>query len=385
MERAKVRGGEEQLVGSPIALAVQALDVLGGKERDALAIAGGLAARGHEVTILTRSARLQIPPGIAVRLTGTIGWTNHGRALHFARAVATARSADGFDALISFDKLRDAEAYYAADVCLAGRALGLKAWLPRYAAYARLESDCFGADGPDILFLCRKQADEYRRHYSVDADRAVVLPPMIHGSERHGFYEKRAAVRQSFGIPASATLAASVAVYPEQKGVDRTIAALRDIPELHLLGVGLKDAASATALAAKQGLDARACFFGHRDDVADILGAADLMLHPARLENTGLVILESLLAGVPVIASAACGFAEYIARFGAGIVLAEPFDAGQYVAAIRAAIEPNTLAEMKRLARHSAPQLRAEGGLDRILDVIEDALDRRRRRAAAMR
>ena len=385
MERAKVRGGEEQLVGSRIALAVQALDVLGGKERDALAIAGGLAARGHEVTILTRSARLQIPPGIAVRLTGTIGWTNHGRALHFARAVATARSADGFDALISFDKLRDAEAYYAADVCLAGRARGLKAWLPRYAAYARLESDCFGADGPDILFLCRKQADEYRRHYSVDADRAVVLPPMIHGSERHGFYEKRAAVRQSFGIPASATLAASVAVYPEQKGVDRTIAALRDIPELHLLGVGLKDAASATALAAKQGLDARACFFGHRDDVADILGAADLMLHPARLENTGLVILESLLAGVPVIASAACGFAEYIARFGAGIVLAEPFDAGQYVAAIRAAIEPNTLAEMKRLARHSAPQLRAEGGLDRILDVIEDALDRRRRRAAAMR
>jgi len=385
MERAKVRGGEEQLVGSPIALAVQALDVLGGKERDALAIAGGLAARGHVVTILTRSARLQIPPGIALRLTGTIGWTNHGRALHFARAVATARSADGFDALISFDKLRDAEAYYAADVCLAGRALGLKAWLPRYAAYARLESDCFGADGPDILFLCRKQADEYRRHYSVDADRAVVLPPMIHGSERHGFYEKRAAVRQSFGIPASATLAASVAVYPEQKGVDRTIAALRDIPELHLLAVGLKDAASATALAAKQGLDARAFFFGHRDDVADILGAADLMLHPARLENTGLVILESLLAGVPVIASAACGFAEYIARFGAGIVLAEPFDAGQYVAAIRAAIEPNTLAEMKRLARHSAPQLRAEGGLDRILDVIEDALDRRRRRAAAMR
>ncbi len=382
MERAKVRGGEEQLVGSRIALAVQALDVLGGKERDALAIAGGLAARGHEVTILTRSARLQIPPGIAVRLTGTIGWTNHGRALHFARAVATARSADGFDALISFDKLRDAEAYYAADVCLAGRARGLKAWLPRYAAYARLESDCFGADGPDILFLCRKQADEYRRHYSVDADRAVVLPPMIHGSERHGFYEKRAAVRQSFGIPASATLAASVAVYPEQKGVDRTIAALRDIPELHLLAVGLKDAASATALAAKQGLDARAFFFGHRDDVADILGAADLMLHPARLENTGLVILESLLAGVPVIASAVCGFAEYIERFGAGIVLAEPFDAAAYVAAIRRALEPNTLAELKRHARDSAPWLLAEGGLERNLDVIEEVL---RRRAATMR
>ena len=382
MERVERRGEEGRPVALRIALAIQALDVLGGKERDALAIAGGLAARGHEVTILTRSAGLQIPPGIAVRLTGTIGWTNHSRARHFAHAVAAARSADDFDAIVSFDKLRDADAYYAADVCFAGRTRGFKGWLPRYAAYARLESDCFNADGPDILFLCRKQADEYRRHYSVDADRAVVLPPMLHASGRHGFYERRAAVRQSFGIPASAILAASVAVYAEQKGVDRTIGALRDVPELHLLAVGLKDAASVTASAAKEGLNARTCFVGHRDDVADILGAADLMLHPARLENTGLVILESLLAGVPVIASAPCGFAEYIERFGAGIVLAEPFDAAAYVAAIRRALEPNTLAELKRHARDSAPWLLAEGGLERNLDVIEEVL---RRRAATMR
>jgi UDP-glucose:(heptosyl)LPS alpha-1,3-glucosyltransferase len=382
MERVEVRGEEKQPGGLRIALAIQALDTFGGKERDALAIAGGLAARGHEVTILTRSAGLQIPPGIAVRLTGTIGWTNHGRARHFARAVATARNAGGFDALLSFDKLRSADAYYAADVCFVSRARGFKVWLPRYAAYARLESDCFSAAGPDILFLCRKQADEYSRHYSFDADRAIVLPPMIHDSGRHGFYERRAAVRQNIGIPASATLAVSVAVYPQQKGVDRTIAALRHVPELHLLAVGLNDATWVRNSAAQQSLDARAYFFGHRDDVADILGAADLMLHPARIENTGLVILESLLAGVPVIASAACGFAEYIARFGAGAVLAEPFDASAYVAAIRAALEPNTLADLKSRARDSAPQLRAEGGLERILDAIEGTLAARRRRAA---
>jgi UDP-glucose:(heptosyl)LPS alpha-1,3-glucosyltransferase len=382
MERAEGRGSEGQLRGLRIALAIQALDTLGGKERDALAIADGLAARGHEVTILTRSAGLQIPPAVTVCLTGAMGWTNHGQAQHFARAVAAARNVDGFDALLSFDKLRDADAYYAADVCLAGRVHGFKVWLPRYAGYTRLEASCFSADGPDILFLCRKQADEYRRHYSVAADRAVVLPPMIHESGRHGFYEQRAAVRQSFGIPASATLAASVAVYPKQKGIDRTIVALRDVPELHWVAVGLKDADSVKALAAKAGLNARTWFVGHCNNVADILGAADLMLHPARVENTGLVILESLLAGVPVIASAACGFAEYIERFGAGIVVAEPFDPAAYVAAIRAALEPNTLAALKSHARDSAPLLRAEGGLERILDAIEDTLARRRLRVA---
>ncbi len=377
MERAEGRGGGRQPVGLRIAIAIHALDTIGGKERDALAIARGLAARGHAVTILTGSAGLQIPRGVTVHLIGTSGWTNHGRARLFARAVATLRSAGSFDALLSFEKLRDAEAYYAADACFACRELSFKAWLPRYVSYARLEADCFSAGGPDILFLCHKQMEEYRRHYRVDADRAVILPPMIHGSAQQGFYERRAAVRHLIGVPASANLAVSVAVYAKQKGVDRTIAALRDVPGLHLIVVGLKDPASARALAAKKCVDTRAYFFGQSDCVADILGAADLMLHPARLENTGLAILESLLAGVPVIASPTCGFAEYIKRFGAGIVLPDPFDATEYIAAIRTALEPNTLDELKRHARDSAPQLLAEGGLERILDMIEDRLARR--------
>ena len=378
MERAESCIGGGRRSGMHIAIAIQALGTLGGKERDALAIAGGLAARGNRVTIVTRSAGLQVPSGVVVRRTGTDGWTNHGRARFFARAVAAARSADEFDALLSFDKLRDADAYYAADACFACLDRGLKAWLPRYATYARLEADCFSAGGPDILFLCGKQEDEYRRQYNLAADRAVVLPPMIHHPDRQRFYERRTAVRQQFGIPASATLAASVGIYPKQKGVDRTIAVLHDVPGLYLLAVGLKDAASVRAMAAKNGVDARARLVGHSDEVIDILGAADLMLHPARLENTGLVILESLLAGVPVIASAVCGFAEYIERFGAGIVLPDPFNAADYVAAIRAAIEPDMLAELKRRARDSAPELRAEGGLERILDLIEATLARRR-------
>jgi UDP-glucose:(heptosyl)LPS alpha-1,3-glucosyltransferase len=86
---------------------------------------------------------------------------------------------------------------------------------------------------------------------------------------------------------------------------------------------------------------------GHRNDIPDILGAADLTLHPARVENTGLVILESLLAGTPVIASARCGFSEYIEHFRAGVIIADPFDSSAYLKAIRKALEPSTLIELK--------------------------------------
>jgi UDP-glucose:(heptosyl)LPS alpha-1,3-glucosyltransferase len=307
-----------------------------------------------------------------------MGWTNHARARGFARAVTGARRSGEFDAILSFEKLRDADAYYAADICFVSRRRGWRAWLPRNRAYARLEADCFAPEGPDILFLCRKQEREYRHEYALDNDRALVLPPMIHDPARQDFYERRAAVRRQFGIPETAILAVSVGVYPKQKGMDRTIAALRDVPELEFLAVGLKDIAPTSAQAEAEGVLQRSHLFGHSDSVGNILDAADLLLHPARVENTGLVIVESLLAGVPVIASAACGFAEYVERFAAGIVLPEPFDPAQYVSAIRLALNPNTLTDLKSHARESASRIRADGGLDRILDVIESVLRRRR-------
>ena len=144
---------------------------------------------------------------------------------------------------------------------------------------------------------------------------------MIHPTSEKRLYQRRAEIRGDFGIPKTAILAVSVAVYPKTKGVDRSILALREIPELHLLVAGLKEnhAVSVKAMAARAGVSARTFLIGHRNDIPDILSAADLMLHPARVENTGLVILESLLAGTPVIASAICGFSEYIVSIGVQI------------------------------------------------------------------
>jgi glycosyltransferase involved in cell wall biosynthesis len=370
-----------QMAGLRIAIVIEKLDLPGGKERDALAIAAGLAARGHSVTIVTRSACLKIPSGVNLSVMNSKRWTNHGCAWSFARQLATLRETVAIDAVLSFDKVKHADAYYAADVCFASRKLGPKKWLPRYRTYARLERDCLSTDGPDLLFLCRKQATEYQRHYPIDPLRIVVLPPMIHNnSNSQEFYERRHLVRQQLGIPESAPLAVSVALYSYQKGVDRTILMLHEIPELHIIVMGLKDTLGLQKLAAQQGVSARTRFLGYRDDVGGILGACDLMLHPARVENTGLVILESLLAGVPVIASAACGFSEYIECFRAGVVLSEPFDAAEYVKAIRASLIPDALANLKQCARESAPRLLEEGGLDRILEAIESAFVRRRER-----
>ena len=50
-----------------------------------------------------------------------------------------------------------------------------------------------------------------------------------------------------------------------------------------------------------------------------------MLIHPAYNENTGTVLLEALVAGLPVLATAVCGYAHYIEEAEGGLVVPEPF------------------------------------------------------------
>jgi UDP-glucose:(heptosyl)LPS alpha-1,3-glucosyltransferase len=54
--------------------------------------------------------------------------------------------------------------------------------------------------------------------------------------------------------------------------------------------------------------------------------AADLLLHPAYRENTGTVLVEAMAAGLPVLASAVCGYSFHVKKAGAGELVPSPFD-----------------------------------------------------------
>ena len=49
-------------------------------------------------------------------------------------------------------------------------------------------------------------------------------------------------------------------------------------------------------------------------------------IHPAYNENTGTVLLEAVVAGLPVLTTAVCGYAHYVADADAGMVVPEPFE-----------------------------------------------------------
>ena len=63
-----------------------------------------------------------------------------------------------------------------------------------------------------------------------------------------------------------------------------------------------------------------------RPDIPQLMQGADVCIHPAYRENTGLVILEGMASGAPMLVTDTCGYAHHVADAHAGIVSRSPFD-----------------------------------------------------------
>ncbi|HXH07673.1 MAG TPA: glycosyltransferase [Vicinamibacterales bacterium] len=104
-------------------------------------------------------------------------------------------------------------------------------------------------------------------------------------------------------------------------------------------------------LARDLGVADRFHFLGHRDDVVEVLAAADLFVLPSRSEASPNAVIEAMAAGLPVVASAAGGIVELVEDGRTGR-LVPPGDAGALAAALcELMADPARAAAMGRAAR----------------------------------
>ena len=73
-------------------------------------------------------------------------------------------------------------------------------------------------------------------------------------------------------------------------------------------------------------VDSRIIFTGAREDIAKIMLCADLLIHPAYTESAGMVLIEAIAAGLPVLTTENCGYAIHVKEARAGITLPMPFE-----------------------------------------------------------
>lgn len=143
-----------------------------------------------------------------------------------------------------------------------------------------------------------------------------------------------------------------------KKGFDLLLAAFAQLAERHAdlgLVIGGDGAARPQLVraAAEAGLTGRVAFPGTlaRPQVAWAMAAAEAFVLPSRVEPFGIVVLEALRAGCPVIVSSRGG-AKEIVRDGVDGLVADPLEAGALAAAIDDLVSPD--AELARTLRSAA-------------------------------
>ena len=151
-------------------------------------------------------------------------------------------------------------------------------------------------------------------------------------------------MRAEFSIGADDLLLLAVGSGFATKGLDRSLQALAQLPaqlleRVQLLVIGQDDASIYRRMAERLGVLSRVRFLAGRDDVPRFLQSADLLLHPAYAESGGIVLLEALISGLPVLATQICGYSSYVEEASGGELLAEPFDAETYADALRSLLE----------------------------------------------
>lgn len=117
-----------------------------------------------------------------------------------------------------------------------------------------------------------------------------------------------AALRSSLGIPDGVRVVASVGRISRQKASDDVVRAARWVCDVHtdcrFVMAGAVDdpfAPDVREMVSALGLDGRVLFTGHLNDVAPLYALADVVVMPSRWEGFGLVLVEAMASGTPLV------------------------------------------------------------------------------------
>ncbi|MDR1889722.1 MAG: glycosyltransferase family 4 protein [Zoogloeaceae bacterium] len=309
----------------------------GGLQRDFLRIALECQRRGAGIRVYTLFWQGEVPAGFDIRIAPVKAFFNHHRNEKFTAWVKADLEREPVERVVGFNKMPGLDVYYAADPCFEEKAQTLRNPLyrrfARYRHFSAYERAVFAPTAEsEILMISATQQPLFIKHYGTPPARFHLLPPGVAPDRRRPENAEgiRAGFRAEFGLAADDLLVLQIGSGFKTKGLDRSLKALAALPanlrvRVRLIAIGQDNPKPFLLQAQTLGLAQQVTILKGRDDIPRFLLGADALIHPAYSENTGTVLLEALVSGLPVLATDVCGYAHYIAEAGAGVVLASPF------------------------------------------------------------
>lgn len=358
----------------------------GGTERDFAAAVDCLSRAGHNVRIYAARCAVRSWHGMEVHRLPVPALTRSLEALGFGLLADRFARRGGAELTISFGRTVDSDlirceggahaAYleearqWESRAASAGRALS-----PYHAAQCRMEVRGFRSSRLRMVAaISRLVGDDLERRFAIAHSKVQTL---YNGVDHERFARAsdprlREDVRRRIGVDSSSPVVLFVGNGFARKGVGQLIEAWPMLRRKAWLMVVGEDRAAGfyQRMARRLRLEDRVLFLGKRNDVADLISAADVVALPSLFEAFGNVVLEGMAAGKPVLTSARCGAAEVLPAELQAFVVQDPMNPEEVAQRLDALIA--VPGELGVIAREAAAQFTWQRYGDRLVALIEE-------------
>lgn len=319
-----------------IALSFPGFHRRGGVERVFFECAGYLANKGHEVSVFARETEQCALP---IRLQHVVNRTSPSfmSPIWFSRECTRRIGEERFDVHGAFGSecpiggvfwAQSVHKAWLERVRMFRSPMSLSRWKqrlnPLHPILLHLERQHFGKKTyRKIIALTPDVQNDLERLYDIPKQDVVVIPNGVSLAE---FSVERCAnlrgqMRRELGYSDCDKVVVFVANEVERKGFGPLLRAVESLkePSIKILAVGRLDPRSA-------GDSTTVRFVGPTSDSARYFAAADMFALPTQYEAWGLVIIEALACGLPVLTSRLAGAAVAVCEGFSGELLDDPRD-----------------------------------------------------------
>jgi glycosyltransferase involved in cell wall biosynthesis len=288
----------------------------GGAERYSIAVVEELATQ-HEVHVFSQTANHAHPSVMYHRVALPMQRPRWINQMYFAWATWRA-TRSGFDIVHSHENTWHGNVQtvhvlpikYTLFKDKRGIALALR-WLkvassPRLLAYLWLEKRRYAfALKKQIVCASAALKEVLEKTYPEAVPMLGVVTPGVANAPGWASAQARLKARDQFGLPQDASVLLFVGNDFVKKGLPTLLAAMSKLPDkTHLAVVGNSDGVQAMQrLAQLSGLTQRVHFLGSLTNMEPAYQAADALVHPTLEDSYGMVVLEAMAHGLPVVVS----------------------------------------------------------------------------------
>jgi len=225
----------------------------------------------------------------------------------------------------------------------------------------------------------------FLKEYPMNPASAPVIHPGIDPAAvtAKGTDGDRQAIRRKYGLPPAAPLIVFVSMNFDIKGLDPLLAGLGKLKHLHpeqpfhLVVVGRDNLPKYEEEAKQAGVGDHVTFTGvvSREELEDIYAAGDLYAMLSKFDTFGMVVLEAMAKGLPVVISGNVGARDLVREGVNGFVIEDTGNAESVARVLYHALREDVIAPMSTAARQTALEHTWERSARQVADIYRKIID----------